>query len=144
MSQITGNDNGTILENQIKSLLLSKGYLQLKEELDIEQNWFIPQYRKFKTIYDTQMRLDFYIQNVTKWPNKLAIECKWQSSPGTVDEKFPYVVLNLKSIPCDSVLFLAGGGYRSHACDYIKRHNDDRFTAVEGLDNILKWAQIHL
>lgn len=144
--QVTGNQNGTILENQIGSLLDSKGYarVHIMPEITTQYPWYISQHRKYRTIYDTQMRLDYYLFHPSKWPDNLAVECKWQSSPGTVDEKIPYTVLNMKALPVPSALFMAGGGYRRQAVEYAKSKKTENFVVVEGLDAILKWAQVYL
>lgn len=146
MTQITGNENGSILESQINALLISKGYAMLSKppEIIAQYDWAIKQHRKFSTLYGGQMRIDFFVFNRTKWPEGLAIECKWQSSPGTVDEKFPYVVENLKSLPVPSVIMLAGGGYRPAALEWIKSQANSRLTIVESIDSAIKWAKIYL
>jgi hypothetical protein len=36
--------------------------------------------------------------NQTKFSDGLIIECKWQESAGSVDEKYPFVVLNIKKM----------------------------------------------
>jgi peptidoglycan hydrolase-like protein with peptidoglycan-binding domain len=146
MNQITGNENGSILESQINALLVSKGYAMLTKQPEglAEYNWAIKQYRKFSTLYGGQMRIDFFVCNRSKWPEGLAIECKWQSSPGTVDEKFPYVVENLKALPVPSIIMLAGGGYRPAALEWVKRQSSDRLTVVESIDSAIKWAKIYL
>jgi hypothetical protein len=39
------------------------------------------------------------------------IECKWQQSAGSVDEKLPYLYLNaIESMPEDHVIIVYGGG----------------------------------
>jgi hypothetical protein len=40
------------------------------------------------TIYDTERKCDFFIINSGKFPKGLIIECKWQKSKGSVDEKY--------------------------------------------------------
>lgn len=146
MTQITGNESGSILEDQINSLITSKGYARLAKQPEgaAGYNWYIKQHRKFSTVYGGQMRLDFFIYHQTKWPDGLAVECKWQSSPGTVDEKFPYVVENLKNLPIPSVIMLAGGGYRPSALEWIKKQSSDTLTVIESVDGAIKWARIYL
>lgn len=91
------------------------------------------------------MRVDFLIFHPTKWPNKLMVECKWQSSPGTVDEKFPYLVLSMKQIAdCQSIILLAGGGYRPGAVKWLLEQQTENMIVLEGLDKIIRWANIEL
>ena len=147
MAPNENNHHGLVMENQIASILRSKKYTQFTASNDGVDSipWFIPQYRKFETLYKTQMRLDFLVFHPEKWPDKLALECKWQSSGGTVDEKFPYLVLSLAKVPeASCAVLLAGGGYRAEALDWLKRQQTDRLSVIEGLDSIVKWANIRL
>ena len=147
MSQITGNHHGTVLENQIGALLESKKYLRIVPEQQHikEMPWYIPQFRRNKTLYKSQMRVDFLIYHPQKWPGKLQIECKWQSSTGTVDEKFPYLVLSLKQIhEYPAAILLAGGGYRPGAVQWLLDQQTESLIVLEGLDKIIRWANIEL
>ncbi len=40
-----------------------------------------------------------------------AIECKYQDSPGTVDEKIPYAIDDLKALPMAGCIAYAGRGF---------------------------------
>jgi hypothetical protein len=40
-----------------------------------------------------------------------AIECKYQDSPGTVDEKIPYAINDLKALPMAGCIAYAGRGF---------------------------------
>ena len=40
-----------------------------------------------------------------------AIECKFQDSPGTVDEKIPYALDDLAALPMAGCIAYAGGGF---------------------------------
>lgn len=50
------------------------------------------------------------------------IECKYQASAGSVDEKFPYVYLNaLLAYPEENVIIAVdGGGYKAGALSWLK------------------------
>lgn len=135
-SQKTGNFNGKMLEDQIETILISKGYFQSDET---KSAYFIRQYRKYNSIYGTKFRLDFFVRHKEKWSEGLALECKWQSSAGSVDEKYPYVILNMKSLPCPSAVLLAGGKYSPKALKWLMNQADERLVVVEGLDSILKY-----
>ncbi len=39
---------------------------------------------------------DLILCHPIKFPNELAIQCKWQSSGGGVDEKYPFEVLKCR------------------------------------------------
>ncbi len=40
-----------------------------------------------------------------------AIECKYQDSPGTVDEKIPYALRDLEAMPLPGIIAYAGSGF---------------------------------
>lgn len=140
------NEHGSVLESQIHTLLVSKKYAQtITRFADFgDFPWFVPQHRQFKTPYHSQMRLDFLLYHPQKWPRGLAIECKWQSSPGTVDEKFPYLVLGMRGIPIPGVILLAGGGYRDGALAWLMQQETDDLIIIESLDRIVRWANAQL
>ena len=145
--QITGNEHGNVLENQIASLLVSKRYAQVvSKHMDVSPDIavFVRQYRKFTTLYGARMRLDFFVRHPQRWPDGLAIECKWQQSAGSVDEKFPYVVASLLKLACPSAIFLAGGGYTDRARDWLLAQQTERLIVMEGMDQIIRWAHAQL
>jgi hypothetical protein len=57
-------------------------------------------------------------------PNKLVcrIECKWQQTAGSVDEKFPYLYLScIEAMPETNIIILYGGGkFRIGAIKWLK------------------------
>lgn len=145
---LIANRNGRILEMQVKQLLLSKKYLHANicrgTIFCIGENtpWFKTQMKKMLgSIYNLPLRADFFVSHPDKWPKGLVIETKWQSSAGSVDEKYPYTVLSLKELPYPAVLMIAGGGYRQNAINWCKDQQTDDFIVLEGLDETIKWAQ---
>lgn len=141
--QITGNEHGNVLEAQIALLLIRKKYAQVvAKHIDAVADiaFFVRQYRGFTTLYGARMRLDFFIHHPQRWPDGLAIECKWQQAAGSVDEKFPYVVASLNQLICPSAIFLAGGGYTNRARDWVLAQQTDRLIVLEGMDEIIRWT----
>ena len=145
---LVANRNGRILELQIRQLLISKKYKHLNRDSGVDilsSKWFKTQVQKgIKSIYDLPLRVDFFILNKNKWPEGLVIETKWQSSAGSVDEKYPYTVLSLKNLGYSSVLMIAGGGYRQKAINWCLEQQTDHFIVLESLDSAIKWAQRNL
>lgn len=77
------------------------------------------------SVYGTQVFADFMLYHPQKWPNKLIIECKWQQSSGSVDEKYPYNVLNIREqYPCPAIILLDGEGYKAGAAAWLRRQVD--------------------
>jgi hypothetical protein len=77
------------------------------------------------SVYGTQVFADFMLYHPEKWPDKLIIECKWQQSSGSVDEKYPYNVLNIREqYPCPAIILLDGEGYKPGAAEWLRRQVD--------------------
>jgi hypothetical protein len=77
-----------------------------------------------------------------KYPNKLIIECKWQQSSGSVDEKYPYNVLNIREMyPCPAIILLDGEGYKTGAAEWLRRQVDGvKLLAVLSMMQFQTWV----
>ncbi len=62
------------------------------------------------SIIGKRRRVDVFCVDPTK-AKALAIECKFQSTSGTTDEKLFYALEDVKAIPMESFLVYGGGGY---------------------------------
>jgi hypothetical protein len=72
------------------------------------------------TIYETTRKVDFLVINRDKFPDDLIIECKWQQSTGSVDEKYPFLLYNIIRTGIPTVVLLDGSGYRPAALKWLK------------------------
>lgn len=55
----------------------------------------------------------------------LSIECKWQDVGGSADEKYPYLVANIKKrFPCPAIIVVDGGGPKPGAIQWLKSQVD--------------------
>lgn len=98
-------------------------------------------------IYQTDLYVDFYIINSDKHPSGLIIECKWQESGGSVDEKFPYLNLNIQhSYPAKTIVVMGGEGMRKGALDWFKQQAgyNQNLLAVFSLDRFIAWSNNNL
>ena len=77
-----------------------------------------------------------------KHPNKLIIECKWQQTLGTTDEKYPYNVLNIREMyPCPAIILLAGAGFRSGAAAWLRAQVDGaKLLHVFSMEEFQTWV----
>jgi len=107
------------------------------------------QYPLCRSIYGRQLRVDFYVPNIAAYPAGLVIESKWQESNGSAEEKFPYLVANIREqYPCPAIVIAAGRGARqvgkgAHpgAITWLKRHIDDKLLAVLTFEELLVWLR---
>lgn len=72
-----------------------------------------------KTIYETKRIVDFLIVNKEQFPDSLIIECKWQQSKGSVDEKYPFLMHNIIRTTVPTIVLLDGGGYKPTAKTWL-------------------------
>jgi DNA adenine methylase len=87
----------------------------------LEQPIFTQKFHIGSSIYDTPQYCDFIVYHPQKWPNNLVIESKWQEVGGSVDEKYPYLVLNIQmKYTTPTILLLDGGGYKKGAEQWIR------------------------
>lgn len=148
------NRQGKVLEAQIEQVILSKGYVKLSEDqkrqlirqdgvLIVEGSaWFCDQVPLHKNIYGAKWRLDFYVYHREKFPDGLHIECKWQGSSGSVDEKYVFTVVSLLELPGKKAFILAGAGARQGAVQWIRRKVSRRqdLEFFSSTDEFIHWA----
>jgi hypothetical protein len=71
-----------------------------------------------KTIYGKDREVDVLFRDARNG-NRLAVEAKYQRVAGTADEKLPYAVLNLKTLPLPGVIVYGGGGFHQGALHWL-------------------------
>lgn len=156
---------GSVAEATIRSVLTSRGYVEtsahdaLADEPPVEQTamfrdftrrprparLFVAQYPIGQSIYGLPLLADFWLRGAPGYPDGLAIEVKWQQSPGSVDEKFPYLVLNIQQCyPCPSIVIADGGGQRPGALNWLRGQSAGNLLAVHSLAEFLAWANRNL
>ena len=140
------NYTGSELENFIDNVIIRRGYTFVEKKRFetakyLGQPVYSKQYPISKSIYNTQLYCDFIIHHPEKHPDCLVIEAKWQQSAGSVDEKFPYLVENIrKKYPCATVIILAGGGYKKDAEQWLRNQVDEKLIHVLDMTEFQKWA----
>lgn len=71
-----------------------------------------------KTIYGKDREVDVLFRDARNG-NRLVIEAKYQRVAGTADEKLPYAVLNLSTLPLPGVIVYGGGGFHQGALHWL-------------------------
>jgi hypothetical protein len=148
----TANMNGRTLENMVENLLKTKGYYELTAEEkktlikhDGEppvpnEKWYSKQVRLERNLYGAKYTMDFYVFDADLFPDGLQIETKWQSSSGSVDEKYCFTVLSLQKMSGTKILILDGGGARQGAIQWIKRQAEKKGFKYFTLTGFITWA----
>lgn len=153
------NQAGYVLEKTVEGTLQGHGYFPLSSPVrkhnrreDILNSTLLPKRYARNVhigsgIYQTDLYVDFYIINSIVIPSGLIIECKWQESSGSVDEKFPYLNLNIKNCyPEPTILVVGGKGMRQGAVDWFQKQVDSNpnLLAVHKLESFIAWANKNL
>lgn len=130
------NYTGNSLEGFVYNTLIRKGYDLVEHDAFeagrfMDQPIFTTHYPIAKSIYDTQLFCDFLLFHPTKHPDDLIIESKWQQSRGSVDEKFPFLVMNIKErYPHATIIVLDGDGYKPKADAWLRARIDGKLLHV--------------
>ena len=124
--KISGNITGSRLEQSVEGLLVQAGYDPVPTAplffalRDMEQPIYARQCETGRDIYGKRRRVDFILYHPRKWPDSLVIQCKWQASSGSVEEKYPFEVLSIQVDGYPAIVLLDGGGYSSGAEQWLK------------------------
>ncbi len=141
------NLTGSRLERFIEQLLVDCGYARIKDKkalVNSPESFALPSYAKQarigETIYDTDLIADFFIYHPEKWSEGLVIEAKWQQTSGTVDEKYPYFVMNIWASEYQTVIVLDGGGYRPGAEKWVRSMQRRNLRHVFNMMEFQTWV----
>ena len=140
------NYTGTVLQEFVNKRLCDLGYkyvheAKFKAATYLEQPIYTWQHHIGDGIYGLPLKCDFTLYHPTKWPDCLIIECKWQQSGGSVDEKYPYLVLNIQHCyPYKTLLLLDGGGYRKGAAAWLRKQVGNNLLHVWSMAEFTAWA----
>ncbi len=140
------NFTGNALEKVIYNALVDKGYEFLKKNkfdpaLCLKQPIFTTKYLVGKGVYDTDIYCDFILYHPEKHPKCLVIESKWQESRGSVDEKYPYLVLNIHNkYPYPTIIVLDGEGYKKGAEVWLRKQKNGNLIHVFNMMEFQRWS----
>ena len=113
------------LEDLVENILKHNDYFfidknkYMASKKILEQKIYSKQLIIGKTIYNTNRKCDFITYNPFT-EKEIIIECKWQDVAGSVDEKYPFLVLNIKKLDVDTIIVLDGKGYKEAAKERLK------------------------
>lgn len=146
LGQTDANYTGTQLEKFINDRLIEKKYTFVSRDkflaaAYLDQPIYTRQFHIGQSIYETELYCDFIIYHPQKHPQCLAIESKWQEVGGSVDEKFPFFVLNIQQrYNYKVIVLLDGGGYKKKAAEWLKNQRGNNLLEVFSMAEFQKWA----
>lgn len=150
---------GNVLEKTVEGSLQAHGYVLVGDNLAKKRRKeylfnsthlpkrYARQVEIGSGIYGTKISVDFYIIGSESIPNGLIIECKWQQVNGSVDEKLPYVNLNIQNCyPAPAVVLIDGGGMKPGAVTWLTQQVklNQNLLAVHTLMTFIAWSNNNL
>lgn len=130
------NKSGHIFEDMMLPIFREHGFeifnnSELKKEPSPLKNVtkYVIKNAPFTTIYNQQGKTEFVIcdataidENGDNYLRKIRVEAKWQQSTGSVDEKYPYMLLNgIYKYPEREIIFVVdGNGYKPGARKWLE------------------------
>ncbi len=121
------NRSGNTLEKSILSIMQTKGFEAVPYSSFVKcpsryGAEVLLRDVPYKTIYGHTGKTEFLLQS-QNLGIKIRIECKWQQTAGSVDEKFPYVYLNcIEAMPETDIIIVAdGAGAKAGALQWLKK-----------------------
>ena len=151
-----GNVTGNQLEQAVRSVLTGKGfqlvpYKVWEKNPDSFGKELLLENVPFTTIYNHKGTTEYLLLS-EKYNLKMRIECKWQQVAGSVDEKLPYLYLNvMEAMPESSIMILIdGGGWKPGAIQWLRDavklkkyahlFNQNKEILVFNLTEFFTWA----
>lgn len=118
------NLSGKRLEEFVADKLEELGYEFIETRLffpahELEQPIYTRQIETGIDIYGKTRRVDLILYHPELWLDCLVVQCKWQSSGGSVHEKYPFEVLSIQQGEFDTIILLDGGGYHKGAKQWL-------------------------
>lgn len=138
------NRRGKILENAVNELL-SEGYEEISAGRffamrELGQPIYARQCNTGKNIYGKQRFVDFILYHPRRWPDCLVLQCKWQTSSGSADEKYPFEVLSIQMGAFPTIIVLDGGGYSEGSATWLRQQaGKTRLIDVLSLAELNRW-----
>lgn len=128
------NSTGKVAEDMIDAMLRRLGYAPLRQHII------------GIGIYGTPIQVDFLIATAPGFPTGLIIESKWQGVGGSADEKYLYLVENIRScFPCPAIVLADGGGARPGAIRWLRGQVDGHnLFAVFSMKELITWCNHNL
>lgn len=128
------NKAGKVAETMFDAMLIQMGYTPLKQHMI------------GIGIYGTPIYADILLKSAPGFPDGLIIESKWQGSAGSVDEKYPYLIENIRHCyPCPVIIVADGDGARPGAIRWLKSQIDGtNLYAVFTVKELITWCNRNL
>ncbi len=131
------NRSGSVLEGIVIGALTPHGFHVVQnrdlEKIPLtERSEILIKNAPYTTLYGSKGKTEFLLKS-ERYGLEVRIECKWQQSAGSVDEKLPHLYLSaVDAIPEDDVIILIDGdGFRAGAIEWLRNAVRNRLYIPE-------------
>ena len=142
-----GNLTGDMFERSVRNIIEMARYREVERSTlfwamrEMAQPIYAAQVETGHDIYGKVRRVDFVLYHPQRWPTCLVIQCKWQASRGSVDEKYPYEVLNIQMGKYPTIIVLDGSGYSAGAATWLRgQQGKNQLRHVHDLGQFQRFA----
>jgi len=144
------NKNGRVFENMMIPIFKDAGFevfneSELKKQ-DVQDKIstltrYVIKNASYLTIYNEGGKTEFVIVDN---PRRIRVEAKYQSAAGSVDEKYPYMLLNgIYQYPESEIIFVVdGGGYKPGARKWLEDHIKENWLDYKSKGKDIKLMSI--
>ncbi len=144
------NRAGRRLEAFVEDILDERGYAKVpQQEFETKRKCgksiYATQCIVGRDIYGKSRRVDAVLFHPELYPECLVLQCKWQASGGSVDQKYPFEVLSIGKSKLDTIIILDGGGYSEGARNWLlQQAGQNHLKAVLSQAEFTRFARDHL
>lgn len=115
---------GAAFRAKVRTLLEDRGYEFVSKDrffaaCILSQPIYSQKCEIGKDMYGKPRRPHFVLHHPRLWKDNLIIQCKWQESSGTTEEKFPFEVKSIAINQIPAIVVLDGGGYSPNAKQWL-------------------------
>lgn len=144
------NKNGRVFENMMIPIFKDAGF-EIFSEAELKNpkikarvsalDRYIIKNASYITIYNEGGKTEFVIVDASR---RIRVEAKYQSAPGSVDEKYPYMLLNgIYQYPESEIIFVVdGGGYKAGARKWLEDNIKDNWLDYKSKGKDIKLMTI--
>lgn len=144
------NKNGKVFEEMLLPVFQRAGFeifmqgelkkKKIQKKLNACKRYVIKQ-ATYTTIYNHKGQTEYVIVSEER---RIRVEVKYQAASGSVDEKYPYMLLNgIYQYPENEVVFIVdGGGFKPGAKEWIKKQLDDNWLDYKSKGKDIKLMSI--
>ena len=125
-------DSGNVLEQTVKGAFSGKkfqivNFREWKRNPEKYGEELLLTNVPYETIYGHGGNTEFLLKS-KRYDKEIRIECKWQQGPGSVDEKLPYLYLNIieKMPENEIIVVIDGDGWKSGSIPWFKKAVTDK------------------